>query len=261
MPEWALTHPLTEHRVARARTAAAATGVAPGALPEKEAEYLREVDGLLYGDDPAQGFVLGRRFMHPVMRIGFEAPPGFTLTNSPQAIMIDGPDGLRGQFAGGPMPPGGLEAYAEAVLGGMLGRAPARIGTPQRLAVNGVPALLLPVTVATQQGEVALSLMAYAGGGGDAFHFIMVSRPGGAVPQALLDLFSSFRLLSVDEAATLRPRVIRVVAADPGGSLQSVARLMASERPLEHLLMLNGRSAGQPLRPGERLKVVTFANR
>jgi hypothetical protein len=36
---------------------------------------------------------------------------------------------------------------------------------------------------------------------------------------------------------------------------------MASDRPLEHLLMLNGRTADQPLRPGDRLKVVTLAGR
>ena len=259
IPEWARTHPLTENRVARALEGAAATGVADNQLPEGVREYLREVDGLLYGDDPEQGFVLGRRFAHPVMLIGFEAPPGFTLTNSPQAIMIDGPDGLRGQFAGGPMPPGGLPAYAEAVLGGLLGRAPARIGAPQPSAVNGVPALFVPVAVATEQGEVLLSFMAYAGAGGGAFHFIMISPPDAAVPDALQALFGSFRLLSREEAGTLRPRVIRVVAAGANDTYRSLARLMASDRPLEHLLMLNGRSPDQPLKPGEPIKVVTFA--
>jgi predicted Zn-dependent protease len=261
IPEWARTHPLTENRIARAREAAAASGLADDQLPEGVASFMREVDGLLYGDDPEQGFVLGRRFAHPVMRIGFEAPPGFTLTNSPQAIMIDGPDGLRGQFAGGAMPPGGLEAYAEAVLGGLLGRAPAQIGTPQRTVVNGVPALFVPVGVATEQGDVSLALMAYAGPGGGAFHFIMVSPPGGVAPEALQALFGSFQLLSAEDAASLRPRVIRVVAAGAGDSYQTLARLMASERPLDHLLMLNGRTADQPLRPGEPIKVVTLASR
>ena len=88
IPEWARTHPLTENRISRARDAAVATGLADDALPEKETVFLREIDGLLYGDDPRQGFVIGRRFAHPVMRIGFEAPAGFTLTNSPQAILI-----------------------------------------------------------------------------------------------------------------------------------------------------------------------------
>ncbi|HEY0085819.1 MAG TPA: peptidase M48 Ste24p, partial [Allosphingosinicella sp.] len=219
------------------------------------------VDGLLYGDDPAQGFVLGRRFAHPVMRIGFEAPQGFTLTNSPQAIMIDGPEGLRGEFGGGPLPAGGLPAYAEAVLGGLLGKAPARTGTAQATLVNGVPALFVPVAVDTNDGEVRLSFMAYAGPGGGAFHFTMVSPPRAAAPEALSALFASFHLLSPEEAATLRPRVIRVVAAKAGDTYGSIAAGMASDRPVEHLLMLNGRTAGEPLQPGEPLKIIAWAGR
>ena len=261
IPEWARTHPLTENRIARAREAAAKTGLADNQLPEGIVPYLREVDGLLYGDDPEQGFVLGRRFAHPVMRIAFEAPPGFTLTNSPQAIMIDGSNGLRGQFAGGPMPAGGLPAYANAVLGELLGKAPAAVGEPQPANVNGVPALYVPVAVETGDGEVLLSLMAYAGPGGGAFHFIMVSPPRAAAPDALTALFNSFRLLAPEEAATLRPRVIRVVTAGPGATYRTIAGNMASDRPLEHLLMLNGRTADQPLRPGEPLKIVTWIGR
>jgi predicted Zn-dependent protease len=259
IPEWARTHPLTENRIARARDAAAKTGLADNQLPEGIVPYFKELDGLLYGDDPEQGFVLGRRFAHPRMLIGFEAPEGFTLTNSPQAIMIDGPDGLRGEFGGGEMPAGGLEAYAEAVLAGLLGKAPAQAGPPQRTAVNGVPALFVPVAVQTNQGEVRLSVMAYQGPGGGAFHFIMVSPPGGTAPQALTALFASFHLLTPQEAATLRPRFIRVVTAIPADTYQSLAAKMASDRPLPHLLMLNGRDPNQPLRPGEPLKIIAWA--
>ncbi|HZG07543.1 MAG TPA: M48 family metalloprotease [Allosphingosinicella sp.] len=260
IPEWARTHPLTDNRVARAREAALATGLADNALPEHQARYLAEIDGLLYGDDPAQGFVLGRRFAHPVMRIGFEAPEGFTLTNSAQAIALDGPNGIRGEFGGGAMPRGGLAAYAEALLEQMLGQADARIGTPERTMVNGVEALFLPASVATRDGAVSLSLMAYAGPGG-AYHFLMIGPPGEAPPAALQALFGSFRLLSSEEAAQLRPRRIAVVAAGPADTLRTLARRMASDDPLDHMLMLNGRSAEQPLRSGERLKIVSWAGR
>jgi len=128
IPEWARTHPNTENRIERARETARNTGVTDDELPENERRYLAELDGLLYGDDPEQGFVLGRRFAHPVMRIGFEAPPGFTLTNSPQAILIEGPDGLRGQFGGGRLGPGGLPDYVSEVLGALVGKAPADVG-------------------------------------------------------------------------------------------------------------------------------------
>jgi predicted Zn-dependent protease len=261
IPEWASTHPLAGNRVERAAQTAAATGIADGALPELEAAYLRELDGLLYGDDPRQGFVQGRRFAHPVMRIGFEAPPGFTLTNSPQSILIEGPDGLRGEFGGGAMPPGGLGAYAEGLLSALLRDAPAEAGPAEPARVNGVPALLVPVRVRTSEGVIELSLAAYDGGNGGAFHFLMVSPRAEGSREAIAALFASFRMLSADEARSLRPRQIRTVRVGGGQTAQSLARLMASEHPLEHFLMLNGRSAGQALRPGELVKIVTFAPR
>jgi predicted Zn-dependent protease len=258
IPEWASTHPLAGNRVERAAQTAATTGFGLDALPEGEEAYLREVDGLLYGDDPQQGFVDGRRFAHPVMRIAFEAPPGFTLTNSPRAILIEGPEGLRGEFGGGRMPRGGLEAYAEALIGELLGDAPAQIGPAERMRVNGVPGVFVPLLVPTERGDVELSIAAYDGGA-DVYHFVMVARPTGAIREAIASLFGSFRLLSREQAASLRPRQIRTVRVGPGDSAESIARHMAASHPLDHFLMLNGRTAGQPLRPGEPVKIVAFA--
>ena len=260
IPEWARTHPLTEARVERAGEVAAATGHAPEALPENEARYLRELDGLLYGDDPQQGFVQGRSFAHPVMRIAFEAPDGFTLTNSPQAILIEGPDGLRGMFGGGRMPSDGLEGYAEALISQTLGDVPAEIGAAERNRVNGVEALVVPAVVRTERGSVELSFAVYAGAGRSAYHFVIASESSAAAA-SIGELLGSFRLLSPQEAASLRPRVIRTVTARPGDTLQSLAARMATENRLDHFLMLNGRSAGDPLRPGDIVKIVNFAAR
>jgi predicted Zn-dependent protease len=259
IPEWARTHPLTENRIARARETASATGTAPDALPENEARYLKTLDGLLYGDDPQQGFVRGRRFVHPVMRIGFEAPEGFTLTNSPQAILVEGPDGLRGEFGGGRLPPGGLPAYVSALLRQMLGDAQAQQGKAEKAVVNGVPALLVPVVVQTRQGPVELSVAAYAGSRGDAFHFIMISAPGSGAVAAVGALFQSFRLLSEEEVRSLKPRHIRVVSVGAADNVQSLSAGMATENRLQHFLMLNGRTPDQPLRAGELVKLVRFA--
>lgn len=261
IPEWARTHPLSGNRVERAAAKAAETGITDGAMPELEIAYLREVDGLLYGDDPAQGFVQGRRFAHPVMRIGFEAPEGFTLTNSPQAILIEGPDGLRGEFGGGPMPRGGLPAYADGLIGALLRGTPARAGPAEAARINGLPALLVPVVVQTREGAVELSIAAYDGGDGGVYHFVMVAPPQEAARAAIGALFASFRLLSPEEASGLRPRLIRTVRVGPGQTAARIASLMASEHPLDHFLMLNGRSPGQPLKPGELVKIVTFVGR
>jgi predicted Zn-dependent protease len=261
IPEWARTHPLAGNRVERAAKAAAATGIADGAVPELEAPYLRELDGLLYGDDPAQGFVNGRRFAHPVMRIGFEAPEGFTLTNSPRSILIEGPDGLRGEFGGGPMPPGGLVDYADGLARALLNGAPAQAGPAEPTRINGLPALLVPLVVQTEQGTVELTIAAYDGGDGGAYHFIMVAPPAEASRAAIAALFASFHLLSDAEVRSLRPRLIRTVRVGPGQTPATFAAAMASDHPLDHFLMLNGLAPGQAPKPGNLVKIVAFAPR
>ena len=254
VPEWVRSHPLTAKRIARARQLARATGLADDALPEAEAPYLAAVDGLLYGDDPEQGFVIGRYFAHPLLRIAFEAPPGFTLANSPQAIGLHGPNGVRGEFSGGMIPKGGLPAYLDQVLAQVVGDADIRPGTTQSGMINGLPAITVPVRVATRQGTADIWLAAYDGGGGRAYHFVLMSRTGEEEAAAIERLFRSFRQIDAQEAAALHPRAIHIVTVAPGESAASLARRIADPHPLALLSVLNG---GQPVVPGRRVKIVT----
>ena len=256
IPEWARSHPLTGNRVERARSTAAATGLADDQLPENEAAYHAPVDGLLFGDDPAQGFVIGRRFAHPELGIVFEAPPGFTLTNSPQAILLEGPGGIRGEFGLGSIESAGIEAYAERLAQGVVGDAPAELIGAQREIVNGLPAAILELAIATDQGPVPVTIAAYAGGGNRAYHFVMVAPPR-SDRAPLAPLIASFRLLAPEERASLRPRVIRTIVARPGDTPATLARNMADADPLALFLLLNGVTADAPLRPGQPVKIVT----
>lgn len=258
VPEWALSHPLTQHRIDRARAAAVATGLADDALPERTDAYLAEIDGLLYGDDPEQGFVTGRRFSHPGMRIGFEAPPGFSLTNSPQAIRLQGPEGIAGEFGGGALPPGGLEAYAEQLARQTAGDVPAEVAAATPASVNGIRTLLLDMRLTVRDAIVPVALAVYDAGGGRAYHFVVVSPPADASKAAVATLFRSFRRLSRGEAAQLRPRVIRVVRVGPNDTPATLTRRMADGAPAALFELLNARPADQPLTPGERVKLVTY---
>lgn len=259
IPEWALTHPMTERRMARVEERAAELGASRDQLPEKELAYLKAVDGLLYGDDPAQGFVIGRRFAHPVMRIGFEAPPGFTLTNSPQEIMIEGPEGIRGSFSGGRVPPGGLPAYAEAVLQGTLGQTPIANLSSERAQTNGGPGLFVSGIVPTAQGELAISLAVYGGPDGSAYHFLVVSPPDDQVQNAIAALFRSFRFLDEAEVNALKARRIRVKRVQPGQTPQELAVQSGGAATPALISMLNGLEPGEPLRTGQLVKVVNWS--
>ena len=260
IPEWASSHPLTDERIERMVGAAAATGLADDAMPEGKQAYLSEVDGLLYSDDPEQGFVLGRRFAHPVMRIGFEAPPGFSLTNSPRAIRLTGPGGIAGEFGGGPLPPEGLAAYADALAGHIVGNAPAELEGAEQTSVNGLPAVLMRIRLTVRGGTMPLSVAVYDGGNGQAYHFIIASPPADGSAAAVLALFRSFRRLSMAQAAELRPRVIRTVQVKPGETIDTLVRGMADRSPRALFDLLNGRTDDSPLRPGEWVKLVRYSD-
>ena len=77
------SHPRTADRV---RKAAAAAQAEFGGERARDI-YLRQIDGMIYGDSPEEGFVRGRAFAHPVLRIAFTAPPGFRLRNGPEAVV------------------------------------------------------------------------------------------------------------------------------------------------------------------------------
>src|SRR6202041_4063070 len=64
---------------------AATTSSTPGA-GAKEA-YLSGIDGIVYGEDPSEGFGRGRRFLHPRLGFTFTAPDGFNLENTAQAVL------------------------------------------------------------------------------------------------------------------------------------------------------------------------------
>jgi predicted Zn-dependent protease len=259
IPEWARTHPLTENRIARARTNAGKTGLKDDQLPERAPAYFAAVDGMLYGDDPAQGFVTGRSFAHPAMRIAFEAPVGFTLTNSPQSIGLSGPGGLSGEFGGGRNPAGRLDEYPIWLARHIAGKAEIVVRGLDRSVIGGAPAVIASLELRGGQRVVPLWIAAYAGGGDQVYHFLLAGPPESGTAQTLTQLFGSFRFLSPAEAARLSPRVIRVVRAEPGAALERFVAATADPSPKALFLTLNDLRDGQPIAPGKLLKIVVDA--
>lgn len=56
-------------------------------------EYLRMIDGLIYGEDPNQGYVENNTFYHPLMEFSFPVPNNWQLQNSPSQVQIASDDG------------------------------------------------------------------------------------------------------------------------------------------------------------------------
>src|SRR5262245_56634804 len=84
--EFLSSHPATPERVRNAQSNARQF-TAPGSGERDREAYLAAVDGLVYGEDPSEGFARGRRFLHPKLGFTFVAPQGFTLDNTAQAVL------------------------------------------------------------------------------------------------------------------------------------------------------------------------------
>ena len=55
-------------------------------------QYLKMIDGLVYGEDPRQGFVEGNTFYHPSLKFKFAFPEKWTLVNQPNQVQVISPN-------------------------------------------------------------------------------------------------------------------------------------------------------------------------
>ena len=82
-------------------------------------------------------------------------------------------------------------------------------GAIQRTTVGGIPASYSTARVNTQSGQVDVTVFAYEFSRTSAFHFVALTKAGGA--GVFNSMFGSVRRLSASEAAASRPRHVDVV--------------------------------------------------
>lgn len=248
-PAWASTHPDPGARVQRAAQQA---GAAAG--PRNRDAFLTAINGLMYGDDPAQGVIDGQSFLYPTGRVAFSVPAGFTMQNGAQAVSIAGSGG-QAQFAAAAYD-GNLERYVATVLTG-LGATNAQPAV-QRTTINGIPAATTTVRGTANQRPVDVTIIAYAPDARQAYHFAIVTQAGGN-PGAFAPMIQSFRRMTSADNQAARPRYLRVVTAGPRDTVESLAGRMAyTDAALERFLVLNRLSRGDRVAPGDKVKIVTY---
>lgn len=252
VPEWASTHPDPASRV---RTALTRAGTSATGTTNRDA-FLTRVEGLTYGDDPAQGIVDGRSFVHPEMRLAFQTPDGFFMMNGTRAVSISGQSG-KGEFSGGPYN-GSLDSYVRSVFTAVGGNQQQIVPSAiQRTTVNGIPAAYGSARVQSSSGTVDVIVFAYEFAKDRAYHFVAITEAGQG--NVFSPMFNSVRRIQADEASRVRARKLDVVTVMRGDTLQSLANRMAfDDAKLDRFLVLNGLSANESLQPGAKVKIVTY---
>ncbi|MGQ0677838.1 MAG: M48 family metalloprotease [Rhodospirillales bacterium] len=245
------THPRTGERVERAAEQAGQAG-AKGR--EERDSYLGRIDGMLYGDDPAQGFVRGRVFAHPQMKFRFEAPEGFQLLNGTTEVTAAGPGGGAIRFDAAP------EAYRGQMRGYVseVWARGQRLASVETLNVNGMEGGSGVLRVNTQSGpaDVRLTAIRFSPELIFRFQFVAPAQTAAQIWPEFGKVTGSFRRLSDAEAAAMKPLRLRLVRAGRADSVESLARRMAApDRHAERFRALNGIGPDQQVAGGQTYKI------
>jgi predicted Zn-dependent protease len=246
-PTWNSTHPTSAARVAQARREAVATRRT--ATPAARDRYLNMIDGMLFDDDPRQGVIEGRTFRHPDLRFSFDAPSGYGISNGTSAVSVTGREG-QAIFSTLPYQ-GNLEQFA-------LQAVQRHVSQPERMTINGLPAVAVQARARTQNGTADLTVIAYQFSNDQAYYMASLTQ-GGRGAGAFGPMFQSVRRLSAQDVAAIRPRVIDVVTVGARDNVDTLARRMAyTTYQAERFRVLNGLTAEESVQPGQRVKLVVY---
>jgi predicted Zn-dependent protease len=243
------SHPATPERVESAENSARKYA-ASGANERDREAYLSAIDNLVYGEDPSEGFVRGRRFLHPKLGFTFLAPDGYVLENTAQAVVgvrEGGAQALRFDVVRVPQDTP-LSTYLNS--GWMENVDQASI---EETTINGAPAAT--ATASSDQWQFRIYALRV---GSDVYRFIFAAKAKGADTEtSFRNTVHSFRRLTLGEIQAARPLRVRVVTVRPGDTVESLARRMQGvDRPLERFRILNGLDQYAALKPNERVKIV-----
>ncbi len=247
-PDMMATHPSTPERIDHAVAVARGFG-APGIGDTGHDRYLAAIEGLLYGDDPAEGFVRGRRFVHPKLGFAFTAPDGFVLENSAQAVLGvtgDGNQALRLDR---------VHVSTETTLqvylasGWIDGLQPS---SAEAIAINGLAGV-----TATAKAESWTFRLAAIRVGNEVYRLTFASKDlSQDIDRQFRESIDSFRRITPEEAGDVKPARIAVAVAAPGDTVDRFSgRMAVPDHPLETFKVLNGLDEAA-LDPGRRYKLV-----
>jgi predicted Zn-dependent protease len=242
------SHPAALDRRERATVVARQFG-APGIGQHSDDGYLKALDGMVFGDDPSQGFVRGHEFLHPRLAIAFRVPEAFRLENTKEAVLAAAGENTAMRFDGVPIEADVAPAdyLASGWINGLIE------GSIRPAEIGGLPA----ATAEAAAGEWVFRIGAIRVGN-SMYRLIFADRSDGAlIDQALSDTLSTFRRLRPTEAARLRPLRIDIVRTRAGDTVALLAaRMSGTERELELFRLLNGLAPGDAIAPGQQVKLV-----
>lgn len=266
IPTFLSTHPDPGNRQSRVTKLAQEFQASnPRQYAVERERYLRLIDGMVFGEDPKQGFVENDRFYHPVLKFQFPVPRGWKHQNSPQQFQMGPSDGKAAMIL---MLAKGNSLNEAAQT--MVKELNLEVLENGQTNINGNPALVIISRQRPQQQEgqpqqrqtaqntlqLATWLIQY-NGAIYALHGLSAAADFNGRLNTFRNVAEDFRALTDPDKLNRQPERVQVVQAPRDGSFRDVmtALNMPSNR-IEELGTLNSLKANDQVARGTLMKII-----
>ncbi|GAA4384477.1 M48 family metalloprotease [Hymenobacter koreensis] len=232
----------------------------PQNLKVNRDQYLKLIDGIVYGEDPKQGFVENNTFYHPELKFQFPVPAGWKHQNTPQQFQMADPAGKALMML--MLAPGATLDEAAQALTKQLNLQPTE---SRRTTINGFPALAFVADQVQQdpqtgQQVAGVRVLSYLIQDGKTIFALMgVSTPtdfAGYAPQ-FTSIAEAFQRLTDAEKLNRQPEHVRIKTLKLRSTLEKALRTYnVPEKRLEEMAILNGMQLNEQVNAGSLIKVV-----
>lgn len=215
--------------------------------------YLRRIEGLVYGDDPREGYLENQVFYHPELKFQFNVPSGWAYQNSPQQVQMAPKDGKALMIF--MLAPGKTLQEAANAIVQQYKLQPVET---REVNVNGLPAVAMVADLPQQQGVIR-TLSYLIQDGNMIYHMIGLSAPAdfNAYSSYFTNTMQSFRQLTDASKLNRKPERIHIKSVAQAGTLEQALRYYnIPTNRLEELAVLNGMNLKDNLKAGSLIKVV-----
>jgi predicted Zn-dependent protease len=228
--------------------------------------YLRMIDGLVYGEDPRQGYVENDNFYHPELKFQFPVPQGWQLANSPQQVQMAPKDGKALMIMNLAQ-----EKTLDAASRSLLTNYKLKQLSSKQVTVGGFPAMEMlteQVQETTQQAEgqtqqaaqPKIRVLAYL-----IQYNSMIYQFLGVATEADYNTYSNrflgtmqyFRSLTDPDKVNRKPEHIRIKTVEKTGTLADALKAFnAPANRMDELSILNGMPLTAQVTKGMLIKLV-----
>ncbi len=246
------THPATQERVNQ--SVAQAQQYAGQGIDNRN-EYLRMLDGMIYGDSAVQGFARGDSFYHPDMGFKFSVPKGYKIINQPSQVIAAAKNGAVIIFDIAPnkdrLPP---MSFIKDVW--MHGEP---VSGAENITINGMSAATASFNGNIKGKPMNVRLVAIKWSDTRIVRF-QVAIPRGLSPAQMNGLKKStysFARMSEKEKRNMRPYRIKIIASKSGDNVAKLSRRMAqNDYKEQRFRVLNGLTPSDKIIANRLYKIV-----